>query len=159
MQATQLIREDHLRILELFDRLLGTIGDARRGVFEALQRALTIHAEVEERLFYASLRLGSARARDHLDRALVQHLALDDRLRRLGKLDVDDDGFDEHVAALGQELIEHIELEEGQLFVEAEALLDDEEDDRLAQGMEELTRELRGPRHRPTDPILDVGHA
>src|SRR5512142_1354846 len=59
MNATDLLKEDHDRLKEMFDEFRGLDGGNRREkqrLFRRIASALEVHAEIEERFFYPAVR-------------------------------------------------------------------------------------------------------
>ena len=80
-------------------------------------QALTVHAQIEEEIFYSTAReaLGDE-GKDLLDEAKVEHETLKDLIEQIEGSDSDDDLFDAHVKVLGEYVKHHVKEEEGELF-------------------------------------------
>jgi iron-sulfur cluster repair protein YtfE (RIC family) len=136
--ATQLLAEQHLRLLTIFDELEFTRGDEARVRLAAhLAEQLKLHAAIEEDIFYPAVRaLGDDVAIVVAD-ALEAHHAADVLLDEL---------IGAHLAeattgALRDVVTRHIQEEEARLFPIVENRLDDAQRAALAQRIERYDRE------------------
>jgi hemerythrin superfamily protein len=115
--ALDLLEADHDRVKEQFQSFTDSEDPvAKRGMAQSICRALTEHAELEEKLFYPV-------ARNHLktddrplvDKALEDHAKVKELIAAIEQTNDPDalDGAMEHL----QEVVEvHVEEEEGELF-------------------------------------------
>ena len=118
--AYAILKEDHQRVKKLFDEFQklheqdGEI-DELRAIASEICSELTIHAQVEEELFYPALR-ERIEQQDLLDEAKVEH----DSARMLIEMIENEDGNEEmfaaRVAVLGEYVNHHIEEEQKQIF-------------------------------------------
>jgi hemerythrin-like domain-containing protein len=136
MDLYQLIRHDHQKVKRLFERLAdaaaGTPSQAR--LFGELKHELELHSEVEERHFYAAL-TRHEEAKDLLEGALEEHGAVGSALEQLDQGDKENAGWTEQLADLQQDVEQHIEEEETELFPLAQKLLDTQELDAIARNI------------------------
>jgi hemerythrin-like domain-containing protein len=79
---------------------------------------LTVHAQVEEEIFYPALR-GAIKDTDLLDEASVEHQSAKDLIAQLEDAGEADDMFDAKVKVLGEYVNHHIKEERGELFPKA----------------------------------------
>ena len=116
MLATDVLRNNHRAILELFDRYRRA-GRADYGkkkeLFDQIKRALRTHLSLEEEMLYpAMIRTPSPDAGRRLDGVLQEHLHLDDLLTTLSELKPQDRQFDRCMAALRRRVEGHLMLEQ-----------------------------------------------
>lgn len=161
MDATALLRNDHMTVSRLFAQLAETgAGDVhyRRLIFRLIKSELETHSRMEEEVFYpAVMRLRSPQARESVRAALEEHQALDGLLAEIDQLEPDDPTFTARVAALRLSVDRHVLSEEEALFAEARIHLTDERLETLGRQMEERRRERRTS--WPADPLEPVGSA
>jgi len=161
MDATALLRNDHMTVTRLFAQLAETgAGDVhyRRLIFRLIKSELETHSRMEEEVFYpAVMRLRSPQARESVRAALEEHQALDGLLAEIDQLEPDDPAFTARIAALRQSVDRHVLSEEEALFAEARIHLTDERLEALGRQMEERRRE-QGTTW-PADPLETVGSA
>lgn len=130
MDPIKLLREDHRNVEKLFaelERLDEGAIEPRQRVADALLRALKLHTEVEETIFYPAL-LAQAREDERTfecvilegleEHALVKHL-----LAEIAAVDPDHERFDVRVKVLRELVEHHVEAEEKEMFPRARRLL------------------------------------
>ena len=119
MNALTLLKQDHNNVDELFTRFeqLGD-GDAaeKRAVVEKIIEHLSVHAAIEEQVFYPAVQDASAEAEDTLLEALEEHHVAKLTLSELEKMGPDDKRFDAKVRVLIESVRHHVEEEENELF-------------------------------------------
>ena len=116
MLATDVLRNNHQSILDLFDRYKragrGDYGK-KMELFRQIKRAVRTHLSLEEELLYpAMIRRPSPDAGRKLDGVLREHLLIDDLLTSLSSLRPQDRAFDLHLNVLRRRVEEHLLLEQ-----------------------------------------------
>jgi len=151
MNATDLLKDHHDRVREMFDRFRDLGPEERRekqGLFNRIADALEIHAELEERIFYPAVR--SVKSEDAMEitlEAFEEHKIVETLLRQIRSLSRGDPRKDAKMKVLMESVENHIEEEEDEIFAEANDLGDDrleELGDRM-QSLEGDLRRERGP--------------
>ena len=117
--ALQLLRSDHAEVKELFDRFekLGQDGP-REERFDIAREAcakLTVHATVEEEIFYPAAREVPG-ADALLNEAEVEHGTAKELIAKIDGMDADDEMFDANFTVLSEYIKHHVKEEEGELF-------------------------------------------
>ena len=79
---------------------------------------LTIHAEVEEEIFYPAVRKAIDDA-DLMDEALVEHAGAKALIAQLEEANPSDDLYDAKVTVLGEQIQHHAKEEESDMFPKA----------------------------------------
>lgn len=119
MNALTILKQDHNNVDELFTRF-EQLGDGeaaeKRAVVEKIIEHLSIHASIEEQVFYPAVQDASAEAEDTLLEALEEHHVAKLTLSELEKMGPDDKRFDAKVRVLIESVRHHIEEEENELF-------------------------------------------
>lgn len=119
--ALHLLAEDHKKVIEMFDEFeqMKTKGDtddeAKQLLVETACAELTIHAQVEEEVFYPAAR-DAIEDMDLLDEAEVEHASARQLITELAAMQPDDDLYDAKFTVLGEYVKHHIHEEEKQLF-------------------------------------------
>lgn len=119
--ALHMLAEDHKKVIDMFDEFkkLQKKGDAdeeaRQLLVETACAELTIHAQIEEELFYPAAR-DAIDDMDLLDEAEVEHASAKQLISELAAMQPDDDLYDAKFTVLGEYVKHHIEEEEKQLF-------------------------------------------
>jgi hemerythrin superfamily protein len=120
--AIGLLMADHKQVKQLFKDFeeLKEEGskEEKSAVVEQICYALTIHAQIEEEIFYPAVRKAIEDA-DLMDEALVEHAGAKELIAQLQEMDLEDDLYDAKVTVLGEQIDHHVEEEEGDMFPKA----------------------------------------
>jgi hemerythrin-like domain-containing protein len=150
--ACSLLDADHRAVKKMFKdyEALTTSRAASAAVKKAelareICNALTVHAQIEEEIFYPALR-SALKATDLLDEAEVEHASAKDLIAQIeASLDQVDDKFDAKVTVLGEYIDHHVKEERNEIFPKARAarsldliFMREELEARKEQLMEEL---------------------
>ena len=159
MNATDLLKEDHDRLKEMFDEFRGLDGGDRREkqrLFRRIASALEVHAEIEERFFYPAVR--GTRREDAVEitfEAFEEHKIAKTLIGQIESLPKGDPRKDAKMKVLMESVEHHIEEEEEEMFAEANDLGDDRLDE-LAEQMQTLEAELMRRRGVETEDAEEV---
>jgi len=122
--AVSLLTSDHAEVRQMFEEyrqlLDDNAGDDRRSELAGqICSALTVHAEIEEDVFYPALR---ERLDDELllDQAEVEHASVRDLVEQIESMEPDDALFDAKVLVLAEYVEHHVQEEETEIFPQAE---------------------------------------
>jgi hemerythrin superfamily protein len=146
MKATDLLKQDHKRVKELFSEFEKLEGKTsrRKEIVEEISRELEIHAQLEEKIFYQAFR----GAREEEPKKIVresfeEHKIVKTLLSELAGMSPSDEQYDAKVTVLKESVEHHVREEEGELFPAAEKKFSDEELERLGAEMENLKEEVQ----------------
>jgi hypothetical protein len=146
--AIELLAADHREVHALFRsyrKLVDTVADRgdRRPLAEEICTLLTVHAAIEEEIFYPAARTAGI-ASDLLDEAEVEHASAKALIAQIRDMDADDDLYDAKVKVLGEYVDHHVAEEEDELFpsCRASAMDLDAVGRRLAARKAELMSEM-----------------
>lgn len=99
----------------------------KRVLVKQICDAVTVHSEIEEEIFYPSVR-AAIDDEELMDEALVEHASAKELIAQLRGMDPDDDLYNAKVIVLGEMIDHHVEEEEGKIFPAAKkAKVDTEE--------------------------------
>lgn len=144
MDAFNLLKTDHRNVAELFERLESTSGKRKLRVFEQIKEELDLHAHIEEKIFYPALE-NQAKTRDLILEAYEEHKQVKSLLRELSRSRAADEEWQAKAKVLQENVEHHVEEEENELFVKAQAAIGEEELEELGDRMEaEKARKQRG---------------
>ena len=118
-EILEMLMEDHKRVKRAFrDGEKLTEQEDDDGLEQIARRTcaeLTVHATLEEELFYPALRK-EIRETDLLDEAEVEHTSAKTLIAELEQMDASDPKFAATFKVLGEYVKHHIREEEGELF-------------------------------------------
>ena len=142
--ATLLLTRDHAEVDKLFKqyRKLAAAeadGEERQALAEQICAMLTVHATIEEEIFYPAAREADVES-DLLDEAEVEHASVKDLIAQIRGMDPDDELYDAKVTVLGEYINHHVQEEEGEMFPKCRGAEMDLAD--LAQQLAERKEEL-----------------
>jgi len=143
--AINLLMTDHDEVETLFKQFQKTKNDGagKADIVEQICKALTVHAAIEEEIFYPAARDALAeKDEDLLDEAEVEHASIKSLVEQIQEADPDDELFDAKVKVLCEYVTHHVKEEEGEMFPRIKKTgLDLEE---LGAELMELKQELMG---------------
>jgi hemerythrin superfamily protein len=118
--ATILLTRDHSDVNKLFKQYKKLVdseaeGSDRQALAEEICMMLTVHATIEEEIFYPAAREADVDS-DLLDEAEVEHASAKDLIAQIRAMGPDDELYDAKVTVLGEYISHHVEEEEGELF-------------------------------------------
>ena len=121
--ATTLLAKDHKDVKALFKRYeklskAEADGSERQELAEQICEMLTVHAQIEEEIFYPAVREADVEE-DLMDEAEVEHASAKDLISQIRSMSPEDDLYDAKVTVLGEYINHHVEEEEGQMFPKA----------------------------------------
>lgn len=128
MNALELLRADHERITELFERIqdAGSLGE-KRDIFELIRDDLMTHARVEETVFYPAFKT-RAGFEDLFADSYQEHAEILEIINELEtSASEDEEEMDELIDDLQDGFDHHVDFEENELFSKIEELLTEEE--------------------------------
>jgi hemerythrin superfamily protein len=117
--AIAMLSADHTKVKALFKEFKNIKDDGdddeKSALVEQICAALTVHAELEEEIFYPAVReqIGDE---DLMDEAEVEHAGAKDLIAQLESMDPGDDLYDAKVTVLGEQIDHHVKEEEGEMF-------------------------------------------
>jgi hemerythrin-like domain-containing protein len=125
--ACDLLDADHKAVKKMFkdyDELAGSkargAADKRLQLARTICTELTVHAQVEEEIFYPALR-AVLKDTDMLAEAEVEHAGAKDLIAQLNGMDQADEMFDAKVKVLGEYIDHHVKEERNEIFPKARA--------------------------------------
>lgn len=117
--ALDLLKADHAEVKGLFKEFekLKKADDAegKEQIVHAACKALAIHAQIEEEIFYPALRNAGV-SDDSLDEADVEHSHIKELVEQLEDAGSDEEFFDARVKVLSEYVEHHVKEEESTLF-------------------------------------------
>ena len=118
--ATLLLTRDHAEVKKLFKQYekmadAEADGEERQALAQQICAMLTVHATVEEEIFYPAAREAEVES-DLLDEAEVEHASAKDLIAQIESMGPDEELYDAKVKVLGEYIDHHVQEEEGEMF-------------------------------------------
>jgi hemerythrin superfamily protein len=116
MDAIKLLKQDHQEVSDMFDAFEKDDAD-KAEIASKVCRMLTVHATIEEEIFYPAAREAlTDEGYDLLDEAEVEHASAKELIAQIESEGQDGDLFEAKVKVLGEYVRHHVKEEEGELF-------------------------------------------
>lgn len=123
VDALQLLRDDHKRVKELFDRFEAQEDTRGKGeIVKQALRELEIHAEIEEQIFYPAVREEADGEDDLMDEAEEEHHVVKLLIAELKRMKPGAERFDAKFTVLAENVKHHIGEEESEMLPKAAEL-------------------------------------
>jgi hemerythrin superfamily protein len=118
--AIEMLAADHKKVKSLFKKFAslkedGGSEDEKAALVKQICGALTVHATIEEEIFYPAVRAAIDDA-DLMDEALVEHASAKELIAQLQEMASGEELFDAKVTVLGEQIDHHVKEEEGDMF-------------------------------------------
>lgn len=116
--AIILLTKDHKEVKTLFQQyevLSDRSKSNKKKVADQICHALTLHAQLEEEIFYPAVR-NAIKANDMMDEALVEHASAKELIAQIEGMDPGDDLYDAKVKVLSEQIDHHLREEEDEMF-------------------------------------------
>ncbi|CAN5919577.1 hemerythrin domain-containing protein [soil metagenome] len=119
--AITLLKADHAEVKKCFQayqKLVDGEADAsdRQALAEKVCGMLTVHATIEEEIFYPAAREVLGEDADLVDEADVEHASAKALIGQIQAMSPDDDHYDAKVKVLGEYIDHHVQEEQDELF-------------------------------------------
>jgi hemerythrin superfamily protein len=160
LDAITLLRDDHKRVEQLFKQFEKTGPNAyatRRRIVDRMIRELSVHAGVEEALFYPAVRDVLDHTDEEVLEALEEHHLVKVTLSELEHADPKDERFEAKVTVLMENVRHHVKEEEGEMFPKVRSGVDKATLRGLGERMAEAKRSLPDRPHpyAPDEPPVN----
>lgn len=139
-----LLKQDHKKVSALFKKLLAKkepTTSEREQLFKELNTELTVHAEIEEKLFYPALK-NAKQTHDIVLESYEEHHLVKFTLHELEHDPKNTEEWKVKLIVLKEGIEHHVGEEEGDMFIKAERILDTEEKLKLGQDMKRMKESL-----------------
>jgi hemerythrin superfamily protein len=141
MNAIKLLKQQHRQVEALFKQLeKAKSARPRQKAFEQIADMLAVHATIEERHFYPSVKRRATE--EMLLEAVEEHLGVKRVIADMLELSADDETFEAKAKVLKDLVEHHVEEEEETLFPKVQKLLDADELEAIGADMASTMEEL-----------------
>lgn len=124
--AIVLLKNDHKTVEKLFKEFEKAGENAhqrKRRIADSIIEELTVHAYIEEEIFYPAAREAVPETEDHVLESVEEHHVVVWMLSELLDLDPADETFDAKVTVLTENVRHHVEEEEDEWFPEVRSAM------------------------------------
>jgi len=129
MNAFTLLKDDHKKVAGILEKIDGTTERAAKGreeLFSQLKNELDVHTRIEETILYPALE-EYEETRDIALEAYEEHAIVKQLLDELESAPKDDETWTAKFTVLKENIENHVEEEEGEMFVKARKVLSEDE--------------------------------
>ena len=121
MSAIDLLEEDHRQVEDLFDEYekLEDVSEKEQLALKICM-ALQVHTRIEEEIFYPAAREAIEKP-ELIDEAVVEHASAKQLISEIEDMEPGEELYDAKVKVLQEQVLHHVEEEEGELFPQVEA--------------------------------------
>jgi len=143
MNAIDVLKKDHQEVHQFFLEYM-SMGEGdfarREELFQEIDKALLIHTDAEEHIFYPALEKHNP---DLAQQAMSEHQEVKQLLAELLDLEIDDQAFEDHMFTLAQTVEAHVQDEEGPggLMELARQTLSAQDLDEMGRRIEQLKKD------------------
>jgi iron-sulfur cluster repair protein YtfE (RIC family) len=144
-EATALLRADHKLVSSLFAEYEKTRSSTKKKhLVERICTELTIHAQVEEEIFYPAVKL-ALKDEELVPEALVEHATLKALISQVENVEPEGEMFEATIKVLSEYVKHHVKEEQNEIFPKVRASNLDLHDlgEQLAQRKSELLSKRR----------------
>jgi hemerythrin superfamily protein len=146
MKVTVLLRNDHEALKALFDKFNKPSvrnHNGKKDLFNEIRREILVHSQMEEEIFYPALSAtASTEAAELVTKAQQQHHAVENLIQELNEMSGSDKNFEAKMRLLIESVLEHVQMEEGDIFDEARKNLPEYRLEELGLEMEDRRKIL-----------------
>src|SRR3954468_6747855 len=124
--ATQLLREQHQNVKQMFSQLAAAEGAQRGELFDCLRATLAVHETAEEMIIYPALRNVGDEGNRIADQRIEEENEAKRVLADLEKVGVEGTGFESQFEQFRSSVLRHAEAEEAEVFPLLDSKLDNQ---------------------------------
>ena len=121
--ATQILTADHKKVSKIFaefEKLKDDDSERKQELVKMACDELTVHAQVEEEIFYPALHEAfKEKDQDLVDEAEVEHASIKQLIETLKSSDPDDRLYDANFTVLAEYVKHHVKEEQDEIFPKA----------------------------------------
>lgn len=119
--AIALLRADHKRVSDLYDQYESTrSATKKKKIVAAICLELTIHAQVEEEIFYPAVKQ-ALKDKELVPEATVEHATLKELIAQVKDKEPDGEMFDAKIKVMSEYTRHHVKEEQNEMFPKARA--------------------------------------
>ena len=125
--AITLLKADHAAVKKLFaqeQKATKQSDEKKQSIFDQINDALTVHATIEEEIFYPAVKKARAEhVKDEVREGYEEHQQIKNLLAQIARITPDDESWDMKIKVLKEDVEHHVKEEEGEMFPDARKFL------------------------------------
>jgi hemerythrin superfamily protein len=134
--AIALLKADHAAVKKLFaqeQRAAKQDDEKKQSIFDQIKDALTVHATIEEEIFYPAVKKArqehvkekarQEHVKDEVREGYEEHRQIKNLLAQIASITPDDETWDMKIKVLKEDVEHHVKEEEGEMFPDARKFL------------------------------------
>jgi hemerythrin superfamily protein len=154
LDAVTLLKTDHATVKKLFEsekKLAETDGKKKEAIFNQIKAALTVHATIEEEIFYPAVKAARAKnVKDEVREAYEEHKQIKSLLAQIAGITSADETYDMKIKVLMEDVEHHVKEEETEMFPDAKKFLGEKRLMELGAQLEARKQQLeKNPASKP----------
>ena len=162
--AVTLLKTDHAAVKKLFEnerKLTETDGKKKEAIFNQIKAALTVHATIEEEIFYPAVKAARAKnVKDEVREAYEEHKQIKSLLAQIADITFADETYDMKIKVLMEDVEHHVKEEETEMFPDARKFLGEKRLMELGAQLEARKQQLeKNPASKPTLDTHPAAHS
>ena len=162
--AIVLLKTDHAAVKELFEsekKLTKADGKKKEAIFTQIKAALTVHATIEEEIFYPAVKAARAKnVKDEVREAYEEHKQIKSLLAQISGITSADETYDMKIKVLREDVEHHVREEENEMFPDAKKFLRAKRLIELGAELEARKQQLeKNPAPKPSSSNQPAAHS
>jgi hemerythrin superfamily protein len=152
--AIALLKADHAAVKKLFgqeERATKQDDEKKQSIFDQIRVALTVHATIEEEIFYPAVKKArSEHVKEEVREGYEEHKQIKALLAQIADITPDDETWDMKLKVLKEDVEHHVKDEEDEMFPDAKKFLGEK---RLMELGTELYARKQYLEENPASPV------
>jgi hemerythrin superfamily protein len=162
--AISLLKTDHAAVKKLFEiekKLTKADGKEKEAIFNQIKASLTVHATIEEEIFYPAVKSArSEQVKDEAREGYEEHKQIKSLLAQIAGITSADETYDMKIKVLREDVEHHIKDEETEMFPDAKKFLREKRLMELGAELEARKRQLeKNPASKPALDSQPAAHS
>jgi hemerythrin superfamily protein len=164
LDAITLLKADHVLVKKLFEsekKLTKADGKKKEVIFNQIKAALTVHATIEEEIFYPAIKSArSEHVKDEAREGYEEHKQIKSLLAQIASTTSADETYDMKIKVLMEDVEHHVKDEETEMFPDAKKFLGEKRLMELGAQLEARKQQLeKNPASKPTLDTHSAAHS
>jgi hemerythrin superfamily protein len=162
--AVTLLKTDHLAVKKLFEtekKLTKADAEKKEAIFDQIKAALTVHATIEEEIFYPAVKSArSEHVKDEAREGYEEHKQIKSLLAQIAAITSADETYDMKIKVLMEDVEHHVKDEETEMFPDAKKFLGEKRLMELGAELEARKQQLeKNPASKPALDSRSAAHS